>query len=165
VMPHVWRQRPEVEFWIVGSNPPEHFKKLERDPRVKVTGFVPRPQEVLNSATAILCPWSGTYGFRSRLVEAMALGTPIAASLDAAYGMELEQDHGFFSCSSPEQMAKCALALIESPSFASQQSRFARAQVEELYSFENSYARLASELYEWLGERRSKGAARAQSVA
>jgi len=153
VMPLVWRDVPEIEFWIVGSNPPPEFLKLQADPRVKVTGFLSHPQECLSQATAVLCPWSGRYGFRSRLVEVMALGTPVIASGDAAYGMGLRDGHGFFSCSSDEQVAECALAMIRNSDFAHTQSRLARQQVEDLYSFESSYGRLAMELHEWLVQR------------
>ena len=143
----------ETEFWIVGSDPPPDFLKFQCDPRVKVTGFLDHPQECLSQATAVLCPWSGKYGFRSRLIEVMALGTPVIASVDAAYGMGLRDEHGFFSCSSDEQMAKCALAMIHNSDFAHAQSRLARQQVEDLYSFESSYGRLAMELHEWLVQR------------
>jgi len=154
-MPRIWEEVPNAEFWIVGSNPPDEFKKLQRDRRVKVTGFVQRPQEVLSTATAVLCPWSGTYGFRSRLVEVMALGTPVIASLDAAYGMGLRQSHGFFSCAGDDQMARCALALINDSGFASAQSRLAHREVTALYSFEASYGRLGEELVQWVIHRRA----------
>jgi glycosyltransferase involved in cell wall biosynthesis len=164
IMPRVWRDRPDVELWIVGSNPPAAFQKLQLDPRVKVTGFVARPQEVLSRATAVLCPWSGTYGFRSRLVEVMSLGTPVIASLEAAYGMELRPDHGFFPCADDQQMARCALGLIENADLARQHSYEARRQVEDLFSFENSYGRLAKELYEWVDARRSAKSTNSQRV-
>ena len=154
VMPRVWRQMPQVEFWIVGSDAPPEFSNLQGDPRVKVTGFVSRPQEVLNKATCVLCPWSGTYGFRSRLIEVMALGVSVVASTDAAYGMDLQEGQGFFPCSTDDQMAQRALDLLENVELAQAQSRLARRQMEELYSFESSYGRLATELHKWLTERR-----------
>lgn len=165
VMPIIWREVPKAEFWIVGSNPPAEFRQLESDSRVKVTGFVPQPREVLGSATAVLCPWSGTYGFRSRLVEVMALGVPVVASTDAAYGMGLREGEGFFACSSDQEMAERALGLIKDADFAKSQSGLARRQIQDLYSFEASYGRLANELYEWLHERGAVERPRAQAIA
>ena len=153
VMPRVWDERPDTAFWIVGSNPPEEIRALARDPRVTVTGFLERPQEVLSRATAALCPWSGTYGFRSRLVEVMVLGVPVVASADAAYGMGFEPGEGFFACSSNAEMAHRALELINTPAYAAAHSKLARRQIEELYSFENSYGRLAAELDGWISRR------------
>src|SRR5690606_14691233 len=70
IMPTVWAHFPDVELWIVGSRPPATIQALaEQDSRVTVTGFVERVQDVLQTMTAVLCPWTGKYGFRSRLIE------------------------------------------------------------------------------------------------
>src|SRR5262249_29035716 len=88
LMPEIWRRFPDAEFWIVGGNPPETIRALGSDSRVKVTGFVENVQPVLSRMSLLLCPWSGIFGFRSRLIEAMALGVPVVTSPDAVYGME-----------------------------------------------------------------------------
>jgi len=44
---------------------------------------------VLKTITVLLCPFTGTYGFRSRVIEAMALGIPVVATPDAVHGMDL----------------------------------------------------------------------------
>jgi len=112
-----------------------------------------------------LCPWLGKYGFRSRLVEVMALGTPVIASIDAAHGMGLREEQGFFSCSSDEQMAARALEMIRNPDFARLQSRLARSQVQDLFSFEKSYGRLSVDLADWLANRTKRLAPESESSA
>jgi glycosyltransferase involved in cell wall biosynthesis len=83
LMPSIWKHSPGTELWLIGSHPPERLRALACDPRIKVTGFVPDVKPLLSTMTAVLCPWKGTYGFRSRLVEVMALGTPVVATPDA----------------------------------------------------------------------------------
>lgn len=149
IMPIVWDRHPETELWIVGNRPPESIQALAADPRIRVTGFVQEVQPLLATMTAILCPWSGTYGFRSRVVEAMALGLPIIANPDAVAGMELEQNSGVLLADDPQGLAEHALTLLNNPNAAIDLGRLARAKTETLYSLDATYGRLARELAEW----------------
>ena len=104
--------------------------------------------------TAVVCPWSGTYGFRSRLIEVMALGVPVVASYDAVYGMELDPGKGIFLGKSHEELAGSLLRLIQNANFLKQQSLSSRQQMEQKFSLENSYGKLMQELNQWLEERK-----------
>jgi glycosyltransferase involved in cell wall biosynthesis len=150
IMPEIWRDYPDAELWLVGSNPPEHLQALsEKNERVKVTGYVEHVQEVLRKTSVVVCPWSGTYGFRSRLVEVMALGVPVVASPEAVYGMGMEIGRGIFLKETPGKMAGACLALLRDSEFARQQSHFARVQVEQKFSYESTYGQLAQDLLEF----------------
>jgi glycosyltransferase involved in cell wall biosynthesis len=153
IMPAVWQKFPEAQLWIVGSNPPEHIRALESDPRVRVTGYVENVQEVLRTMSAVVCPWSGTYGFRSRLIEVMATGVPVVASPDAVFGMELEEGNGLFLGADDNELAGHVLRLLENPKFAGEQSQLAREQVDRLFSYDNTYMALMDELSLWLRKR------------
>ena len=154
VMPVIWKRFPDAELWLVGSNPSQRLRCLAADPRIKVTGFVEKVQEVLSTMSLVLCPWSGTYGFRSRIVEVMALGVPVIATPDAVDGMELKSGRGLMLVGSDEKMASTALQLLSAPDRLAEQGRFARSEMERLYSLENTYDRLITELKEWLEQRR-----------
>jgi len=156
IMPPIWKRFPDAELWLVGSNPSERLRRLTADSRVKVTGFVEKVQEVLSTMSLVLCPWSGTYGFRSRIVEVMALGVPVLATPDAVDGMELESGRGLLLAESGEIMAARALELLSDGVRLAQQSHSARSEMERLYSLENTYGRLISDLREWLEARRER---------
>jgi polysaccharide biosynthesis protein PslH len=147
IMPLIWQHIPDAQFWIVGSNPPPSIQSIPtRDPRVTVTGFVQDAPTVLGSMSAVLCPWVGTYGFRSRLVEVMALGVPVIASPDAVYGMDMDEARGIFLRQTDAEMASACLHLLQDQNFASRQSQLARQQIEEKYSYEATYGKLADDL-------------------
>jgi glycosyltransferase involved in cell wall biosynthesis len=155
IMPLIWQRFPAAELWLVGSNPTECLRNLTSDSRVKVTGFVEEVQDVLKTMSLVLCPWSGTYGFRSRIVEVMALGVPVVATPAAVDGMELESGRGITLADSDEVLAERALELLSAPNEVEAQSRLARSEMERLYSLENTYGRLMTELREWLEQRRT----------
>jgi len=151
IMPRIWNTMPEVEFWFVGSQTPAFIAALAADPRVHVTGYIEHPAEVLGTMTLILCPWSGgTHGFRSRLIEAMALGVPVIANQDAVYGMGMEPGRGIFIEESDDDFAAMALKLLSDPNLACEQSRLAREQVEEKFSFEATYGQCARQMREMI---------------
>ncbi len=136
IMPRVWERRPDVEIWLVGSNPPESLLRLQSDRRVHVTGYVDDVPAVLRTMSAALCPWTGTWGFRSRLIEVMALGVPAVVTPDAVHGMDMPHGNGILLGDSDGQLADHCLDLLEDRCFQSEQSRLARQHVERVYSFE-----------------------------
>lgn len=143
IMPIIWEKIPDVEFWIVGANPSDGLRDLpRRDSRIKVTGFIEDIKTVLSSATVILCPNKGTYGFRSRVVEAMALGVPVIASEDAVYGMGLENGKGIVICADAKSIAAAAVQCIRYPEIARGQSLLAREEVERKYSSQHTYEKI-----------------------
>ena len=150
IMPLVWQRYPNAELWLVGGNPSEKIRALASDRRVVVTGFVEQVPDVLATMTLVLCPWRGTYGFRSRLVEVMAVGVPVVASPDAVAGMGMTVGNGLFLAKDATEFAAYADSLLASPTFAMAQSRLARQQMDELFSLDATYYRLMRELESWL---------------
>lgn len=145
IMPLIWEVQPDIEIWLVGANPTQEIMELTTDSRIHVTGFVEEPACLLGSMTAIICPWEGTYGFRSRLVEVMACGLPVVASPDAVYGMGMTEGDGLLLGETDAEIATLALRLLAEPGFALEQSRRARRQVETKYSFDATYGQLAGQ--------------------
>lgn len=154
LMPAIWQRFPDAELWLVGSNPPAAWQSLTEDNRIKVTGFVKDPQPILSTMTAVLCPFNGTFGFRSRLIEVMALGVPVVASPDAVYGMELEEGYGLLLGRTIEELIEATFRVLENPAFAAEQSLAASQQVEQRFSVQATYHRLADDLSNWLQQRR-----------
>lgn len=149
IMPQIWQTCPNTEFWIIGADPPPMICSLASDPRVKVTGYVERVQDILKTISIILCPWTGTYGFRSRLVEVMALGVPVVASPEATYGMDLDVGRGIFLEETLEGMGRVSIGLLTNAPTLREQSHLARVQVESKFGFDATYGRMARELYDF----------------
>lgn len=153
IMPLVWSKVPNAELWLIGANPSNNLRKLDTNYRIKVTGFVEMVQDVLSTATVMLCPLKGRYGFRSRLIEAMALGVPLSVTTDAVYGMGLEDGRGIYILDSDAEIASKSVKLLQNPGLAFEQSILAREQVERKFSFEATYGRIVSSLISFINER------------
>jgi glycosyltransferase involved in cell wall biosynthesis len=153
ILPAVWSEIPETKFLVIGSNPGAQIRALERDERVRVLGYVSDIGTVLARVSVVLCPFSGTYGFRSRIVEVMATGAPVVASSDAVHGMELNGGAGIVLREDDDALARATVATLRDPSWATQTSRQSREQVAKQFGFEETYGRLTEELYEWCSVR------------
>jgi glycosyltransferase involved in cell wall biosynthesis len=148
ILPHVWAERPDIEFWIVGSNPPARIRALaEQDQRIHVTGFIDEPAEEIGRMTAVLCPWRGRFGFRSRVIELLSVGTPVVATPDAVSGMELIEGEGLLLDESDTGLAAHCLRLLTDSAYATEQSRAGRRQSHRSFSFDATYGQLAEQLY------------------
>jgi glycosyltransferase involved in cell wall biosynthesis len=150
IMPEVWRRWPDAELWLIGGDPSESIRALAANPLVNVTGFVKDVQSLLSSMSVVLCPWTGTYGFRSRLIEVMSLGVPVVASSDAIYGMDLEHGKELLLGKDDSELAAHAISLLEDDSQSMAQSRCGRQAVELRYSIASTYEKLMCELNDWL---------------
>ena len=86
VLPTVQVRLPEVQFHVVGAEPPPAVKRLASLPGVTVTGFVPRIQDYLRGATIAVAPMLTGTGIQTKMLEAMASGAPVVATRYAAPG-------------------------------------------------------------------------------
>jgi len=140
IMPSIWEKHPTAKFYIIGSKPDAEIKALEtKDERIIVTGFVEKPSEILCRVSLVLCPWEGTYGFRSRLIEVMAVGVPVVSSYDAVDGMDINHTNGMYLSKNDKEMIDFTLELLENKVELHKQSKLARAVVEEKYDYNKTY--------------------------
>src|SRR5581483_9351996 len=92
IMPPIWQKRSGVRLIIVGSNPPASVRRLARDPRIEVTGYVADMRSYIGRAKIAVCPLPYAVGIQNKILEAMALGTPVVASSHAAAGLLAKTD-------------------------------------------------------------------------
>ncbi|MDZ4838518.1 MAG: glycosyltransferase [Bacteroidota bacterium] len=150
VLPSLRADYPNLKYYIIGSNPPDSLIKLtESDKNAIVTGFVADLNETFHNTMIVLIPWVGTYGFRSRIIEVMASGTLVICSKDAISGMELEVDKGLKIASTPVEFINKTLQVLKEGE-ASIQGKFAREQVENKFTFENTYVKGFKEIQKWI---------------
>jgi len=143
IMPLVWKEIPESELWLIGNNPNDELIQFTRtDPRIVVTGFIEDVRSILSSITAIFCPWEGVFGFRSRIVELMALGIPVIASPDAIEGMGIKNGFGVLIAKTCEEFSNKGIEIASNFAYAKQLSIIARSEVESLFSADKTYGNL-----------------------
>src|SRR5207302_10340666 len=126
VMPLIWQQQPEATLTIVGSNPPKVLQALTSDPRVEVTGYVDDLRSYVGQAEIMLSPMVYSVGIQNKVLEAMALGTPVIVATKAAAALDVLPGQDLLVAGSAQEFAEAALRLMNEPELRTSLSEHGR---------------------------------------
>ena len=115
IMPHIWKQRPATRLIIAGSNPPLSVRRLSHDTRIDVTGYVADLRPYIAQAQVAVSPLPYAVGIQNKVLEAMALGTPVVASSSASAGLQVVSERDVLVADEPERFAASVLRLLDDP--------------------------------------------------
>jgi polysaccharide biosynthesis protein PslH len=115
IMPLIWQKRPGVKLVIAGSNPPASVRRLAQDTRIEVTGYVADMRPYIEQAQIAVCPLPYAVGIQNKILEAMALGTPVVASSHAAAGLLATADQNLLIADQPSAFAASVLQILDDP--------------------------------------------------
>jgi len=146
-LPLVWKQRPQVRLTIVGSNPPQQVRALATDERITVTGYVPDIRPYLGSAFVALAPLLVAAGTQFKILEALAMGTPIITSPRCASALGTEDGVHLLVAEEPQAYADGILKLLGDARLAQQMGVAGRRFVTEHYGWTNA-AKNLNRLYD-----------------
>lgn len=135
VMPLIWRERPQVQLWIVGKDPPRAVARLARDPRITVTGFVPDMGAYLRRASVAVAPIAYGVGIQNKVLEAMATGTPMVTSARVRAALRAEPGRDLLVADDPEGFARAVLDLLSDAPRRRELGAAGRAYVEQHHSW------------------------------
>ena len=132
VYPLIQTQIPDIRLTITGkhSNYP-----LPNTDNVTLTGYVDDIRPYVASSWASLVPLHQGGGTRLKILEAMALKTPVIATSKGAEGLDVHSGEHVLIADTPQAFAQAVIRLAQDP-----QLRFQLA--------ENAY-RLLIETYDW----------------
>lgn len=136
IMPRIWARQPEVRLWIVGRNPPPRLRRAARDPRVEILGTVPDLRPYLARATLAVCPMRYAVGIQNKVLEAMAMGTPVVATPPVLGGLQAVPGRDLMVADSGEAFAEAVLSLLDSPMEQAALGAAGRAYVEAHHRWE-----------------------------
>lgn len=112
VYPRIQAQVPAVRLTITGDHANLPLPPAEN---VTLTGFVPDVRPMIASSWASLAPiWQGG-GTRLKILEAMALRTPVVATSKGAEGIDVKHDEHLLIADSPEDFSQQVVRLIQEP--------------------------------------------------
>ena len=137
----------DFTYTIVGSSPSTELIQLTaKDPRAKVTGFVEHLESVLQGHTLAIIPFEGKFGFRSRIIELMYYGIPVLTKEDGVWGMGFKNGIDILLFKTSEQLVNSIDQAIKDPKQLACIALQAQYKVEQEFSFEATYQKLAKEI-------------------
>lgn len=147
IMPLVWRRHPEVVVQIVGKDPPPMIRALatrcgpqaggqaDQVGIVEVTGTVPEVPPYLRQATIAVAPVLYSAGIQNKVLEAMACGAPVVASVQAAAGIAAQPDREICVAASAQAFADQIQRLLQDQAARRQLGQAGRRYVERRHAW------------------------------
>jgi glycosyltransferase involved in cell wall biosynthesis len=99
------RQLPSVRILIVGKNPIAEVQAYASRQGVHVTGGVPDVRPYYRRAWLQMVPLRIGGGTRLKIVESLAIGTPVVSTTIGAQGLELQHGKNILLADDPESFA------------------------------------------------------------
>jgi glycosyltransferase involved in cell wall biosynthesis len=132
IYPEIIRHVPNVRLTITGetSNPP-----LPSADNVILTGRVEDVRPLIASAWVSLAPIRQGGGTRLKILEAMALRTPVVATSKGAEGLDARHDEHLLIADTPQSFSESVVRLFKEPGLAQRLADSAFQLVKEKYDW------------------------------
>src|SRR5712692_4004555 len=165
IMPLIWQRQPGATLTIVGSNPPKAVRELASDPRVEVTGYVDDMRPYVGRAEIMLSPMVYSVGIQNKVLEAMALGTPVVVAKQAASALGARPGRDLLVAESAREFAEATLRLMDDAELRASLEQHGRAYVEQHHNWRAVTDRLVDVYQRAINDYASKSAALRDEVA
>jgi glycosyltransferase involved in cell wall biosynthesis len=146
VWPTVRKRFPEATFTVVGKNPPTSIRDLADSALngpaggIKVTGYVPDPQQYLENAAVFVVPLFSAGGMRVKIVDGWRWGLPIVSTTIGAEGINYRDGENIVIADSPEDFSKAIIRVLSEPDLAQRLRQNGRSWVEQHYDWQKVYS-------------------------
>jgi len=135
VYPSIRAQMPEISMTITGATTDVALERLELDESVHLTGYLDDVRPVVGGSAVCVVPIREGGGTRLKILEAMALGTPVVATSKGAEGLDVTHGHDVLIADEPDDFAAQVLRLLRDQGLRRRLAKNARRLVEERYDW------------------------------
>lgn len=129
IWPEIQRHRPAAQLWITGRLP--EGIALPRPPGWTYTGYLEDVRPYVARAWVMVVPLRFGGGTRLKILEAMALGTPVISTLKGAEGLVFREEGAVTIADRPQDFARAVVDLLGDPDGRARQSRIVREAVRD----------------------------------
>lgn len=132
VFPKVLERVPNTRLLITGDHAD---LPLSSTRNITLTGYVDDVKALVAASTISLAPiWSGG-GTRLKILEAMALGTPVVATSKGAEGLGAQNGEHLLIADTPEAFAECIIKILNDTDLQQRLKENASHLVQERYDW------------------------------
>jgi polysaccharide biosynthesis protein PslH len=139
VLPMVRREMPQAELVIAGARPARAVRRL-RGPGVRVVSEPSDLGAVVADAAVAVVPVRAGSGIQNKVLEAMAVGTPVVTTARAAAAIGAEHEVHLLVAEGAVETAAATVRLLRDPELGERLRRAARDHVSERFTWERAAA-------------------------
>lgn len=135
VLPLLRAKVPDVKFIVTGGTGSVDVSDLAAQPGVHFTGYLPDVVPAIQAAWATVVPLQHGGGTRLKILESMALGTPVISTGKGAEGLDVHPDEDILIADEPQALAAVICSLLGDPAQRSRLAQAGRSLVERQYDW------------------------------
>jgi len=136
IFPYVKQALPDVNFYVVGTNPTKQLKRLEANGDIIVTGRVPDVRPYFRDAAVFVSPMRCGTGTQVKNLESMAMRVPVVTSSFGIAGTEAQADRDMLVADEPREFADRVIQLFKDDKLRQNLVQNGRELVETKYNWE-----------------------------
>jgi sugar transferase (PEP-CTERM/EpsH1 system associated) len=138
IFPQLRSRFANLRFYIVGARPTPAVQALAQQDGVVVTGTVPDVRPYIAHAQVAVAPLRIARGIQNKVLEAMAMATPVVVTPQALEGIDAEPGTELVLAEDENDFVEAVSALLYVPEHSI--GKAARAKVERNYSWPSNIA-------------------------
>ncbi len=154
VLPVIKASCPGVKLYVTGRTDGVPVEKLPLQNGAILTGYLNDVRPRVAHSSVCVVPMTVGGGTRLKILEAMALGTPVVSTSKGAEGLDVTHGENILVADDPADFAQAVLRLLGDAELRARLSANGRRLVEERYSWQTCASQLEEMLYR-IVERRS----------
>ena len=143
VLPLIEQEIPEVIFYIVGIHPDIGVKRLAKDNKIIVTGFVEDVTEYMRECAIFVAPMCSGAGVQNKILQAMSLGKCVITTTIGREGIGITNE-GLVVADEPSEMAKQIILLLRNPKIRREIGEKAMQYIKQNLSEEVIFSQVCS---------------------
>ena len=135
ILPRVQAEVPQATLRVTGSTQGVDIDRLSTCPGVKFTGYLDDIRPAVASSWICAVPLRVGGGTRLKILEAMALGTPVVATSKGAEGLAVTPEQDILIADNPAEFARQTVRLLRDGELRQRLAENGRRLVERSYSW------------------------------
>lgn len=135
VWPLVRRRYPQAHFTVTGGTGSVDISDLARQPGVIFTGYLPEISDAVRASWAMVVPLLHGGGTRLKILESMALGTPVISTPKGAEGLDCTPGTDILIAAEPQAMADAVSDIFENAALRARLVTAGRVLVKNRYDW------------------------------
>jgi glycosyltransferase involved in cell wall biosynthesis len=120
---------------VTGAVTAEALAELPPSPNVEYTGYLTDVRPTIAQSWLSIAPLRLGGGTRLKILESMALGTPVVATPKGAEGLAVSDGREILIGATPSDFARATIALLQSPDLRARLTLAGRARVATHYNW------------------------------
>ena len=142
ILPQIKSKINNLKFFIVGKNPTKKIRKLHNNKDIIVTGEVKDIKPYVYNSAVFINPIRTGAGIQNKILESMALGTPVVTTPVGVEGIEATNGKNILIADNEQEFAQKVILLLQNKKLNREIALNARKLIEEKYTWEKIFSKV-----------------------